>query len=55
MVPPFEEAVLSLSPGEMTGPVETQFGVHLIRLEQLRTQDFEEVVAGLRNLSLIHI
>ena len=49
MVPPFEEAVLNLSPGEMTGPVETQFGVHLIRLEQLRTQDFEEVVADLRN------
>ena len=49
MVQPFEEAVLTLSPGEMTGPVETQFGVHLIRLEQLRTQNFEEVVAGLRN------
>ena len=49
MVQPFEQAVLALSPGEMTGPVETQFGLHLIRLEQLRIQNFEEVVADLRN------
>lgn len=29
---PFEEALWALEPGEMSAPVETEFGVHLIRL-----------------------
>lgn len=34
-VPPFKEAVLNLSPGEIAGPVRTQFGYHIIRLEEV--------------------
>lgn len=34
MVLPFEEAAYRLQPGELSQPVRTQFGYHLIRLEQ---------------------
>lgn len=33
MVPEFEEAVFSMDKGEVRGPVQTQFGYHLIKLE----------------------
>ena len=36
MVAPFEEAVLALQPGEVGGPVQTQFGWHLVRLNETR-------------------
>ncbi len=36
MVPQFFEAVAKLSPGEISGPVETQFGWHVIRLSETR-------------------
>ncbi len=32
MVPEFEQACEKLAPGEISGPVKTQFGYHLIRL-----------------------
>lgn len=41
----FEEALFELAPGEVTEPVETSFGWHLIRLEAIdepRGQDFAE-------------
>lgn len=34
MVPEFDEAVFSMEVGEIAGPVKTQFGWHLIRLNQ---------------------
>ena len=39
MVPPFQEAVEALSPGEVSEPVETQFGWHVIRLEETRQSE----------------
>ena len=45
-VPEFEEAVLQLKKGEVSGPVKTQFGYHIIRLND-RTEphlrDFQSV------------
>lgn len=39
MVPEFEEAVFSLNPGEVSEPVRSQFGYHVIRLEDRRPGD----------------
>ncbi|ABS63350.1 PpiC-type peptidyl-prolyl cis-trans isomerase [Parvibaculum lavamentivorans DS-1] len=36
MVPEFGEAVFSMKPGEVSAPVQTQFGWHLIQLVELR-------------------
>jgi peptidyl-prolyl cis-trans isomerase C len=46
MVPEFEEAVFNMKQGEVTGPVGTQFGYHLIKLEDLQAggeSEYEEV------------
>jgi peptidyl-prolyl cis-trans isomerase C len=48
MVPPFEEAAFSLEPGEISDVVETQYGLHVIRSEDRRQPDFEEIQEGLR-------
>ena len=39
MVPPFQEAVEALAPGEVSEPVQTQFGWHVIRLEETRRSE----------------
>lgn len=36
MVKPFEDAVIALEPGEVSAPVQTQFGWHVIRLNETR-------------------
>ena len=36
MIAPFADAVAALSPGEISDPVETQFGWHVIRLNETR-------------------
>ena len=45
MVPPFEEAVLSLEVGEVSEPVETQFGWHVIVLNDARQTTAPELEA----------
>jgi peptidyl-prolyl cis-trans isomerase C len=39
MVPEFEEAVKTLSPGQISGPVQTQFGWHVVKLEDTREKE----------------
>jgi parvulin-like peptidyl-prolyl isomerase len=41
-VPPFEEAMNSLDEGEVSGPVKTEFGYHVIRVINRDTKSFEE-------------
>jgi peptidyl-prolyl cis-trans isomerase C len=36
MVPQFEEAAFALKPGDVSQPIETQFGWHLIRIDEKR-------------------
>lgn len=45
MVPAFEEALFALEPGKVSGPVKTEYGYHLIRVDEVEsghTQTFEE-------------
>ncbi len=49
-VGPFEEALFSMTPGEVRGPVKTQFGYHVIKLENVdagHARSFDEVRAEL--------
>lgn len=39
MVPAFDEAVQAMEAGQIEGPVETQFGFHVIRLNETRTAE----------------
>jgi peptidyl-prolyl cis-trans isomerase D len=48
MVKPFEDGALGLKAGEISQPVRTSFGVHLIKLEGRREKTFEEVKEELR-------
>jgi peptidyl-prolyl cis-trans isomerase C len=43
MVAAFDTAAYALKPGEISEPVKTQFGYHIIKLEKRETKPFEEV------------
>lgn len=40
-VPAFEQAMNALEPGQVSGPVQSQFGWHLIQVLERRTKDME--------------
>lgn len=48
MVPAFEEAAFALEPGEIGEVVESEFGLHVIRLEERRLPGLSEVAAQYR-------
>lgn len=45
----FDDAVWSVRPGEVAGPVQTRFGWHLILVKSVRTIPFDQVASGLRS------
>ncbi len=56
MVPEFEEAVFSMAKGEVSEPVKTQFGYHIIKLEDLQESTestFDEVKAEVEKVYYI--
>lgn len=62
MVPEFETAVVALEPEAYSGPVQTQFGWHIVKLNETRTKDApgledvrQEIVAGLQEKAVADI
>lgn len=45
MVPEFEKAVFSMKEGEISKPIETQYGYHIIKLEKIVKSEFDKVKA----------
>ena len=55
MVPEFDTAVFAMSEGEISGPVKTQFGYHLIRLNEKRSSSvmpYAEIAGDIKNALL---
>jgi foldase protein PrsA len=48
LVPPVEAALERLQPGQVSDPVQTQFGFHVIQLVERKDRPFEEVAPAIR-------
>ncbi|MEP7365286.1 MAG: peptidylprolyl isomerase [Acidobacteriota bacterium] len=51
MVPPFEQAAFALGKDEISEPVKTQFGFHVIQVLDLKQRPFDEVKAEIKEKS----
>lgn len=52
MVPPFDQAAFAMKPGEISDIVQTQFGFHVIKLEEMRSgeaRSLEQVRGQIQN------
>lgn len=54
MVPPFEEAAYKLSLGQVSDLVETQFGFHIIRVEEKRQAPYDPNMEGMLTQNLLN-
>ena len=54
MIPEFEQALLTMKPGQISEPVKTQFGYHIIKAGEIKVVPFEEakthIVAHLKEV-----
>jgi parvulin-like peptidyl-prolyl isomerase len=51
MVQPVEEAVSKMKPNEISEPVKTDFGYHIVQLQEVRTKPFEDAKEEIRQKS----
>jgi hypothetical protein len=48
MVAPFEEVAFKMQPGQVSDPVETPFGIHIIKVEDRKMASFDELKTNFR-------
>ena len=54
MVPEFEAAMANTPPGTISEPVQTQFGWHIIAVEQRREQDMSDQASRAKAMDYVH-